>query len=151
MAIVQRMSIHDKILELREKLKMSQDELEKITGLSQASISNIENGKVKPRKNTLKKIAKAFGITLDELLAETTTTIKKNGALLPSGRVDEPNFYLTQDEIYLITVVRMIGQNNLAKSLAMAGIKMPDILIKVAAPFDDIELPQDLERKLARR
>lgn len=59
--------------ELREKMGISQMQLSKISGVSQAVISDIENGKTNsPRFYTITKLASALGCTIDDLLANDT-------------------------------------------------------------------------------
>ena len=53
--------IQQMILRERKKQKMTQKELAKRTGISQANISKIENGETHPTVDSLKKIAEAFG------------------------------------------------------------------------------------------
>ncbi len=47
---------------LRESKDLTQEELARRSGVSQNSISRIENGERKPRKSTLTKLAKAMGL-----------------------------------------------------------------------------------------
>lgn len=53
--------IQEMIIKERKKQKLTQKELSKKTGLSQANISNIENGATHPTIDSLQKIADAFG------------------------------------------------------------------------------------------
>ena len=48
----------------RQKAGLSQQELSNLTGITQADISKIENGKGNPSVNTLRKIAKGLGKNL---------------------------------------------------------------------------------------
>ena len=50
----------------REYLNLSQEEVAKRMGVSQASLSQTEAAK-RPRKATLEKVAKALGVTLEQL------------------------------------------------------------------------------------
>lgn len=59
--------------EIREKRNLTQDELAELSGVRQSTISNIELGHtVNPGLDTLQKLSKALGVSLDEL------TEKKN-------------------------------------------------------------------------
>lgn len=64
------MNIAIRILELRSKHNISQGELSKIVGVTRQTISSWENGKSVPDINQSVKLAKAFKITLDELIKE---------------------------------------------------------------------------------
>lgn len=60
--------IGENIRKLRQKKKMSQDRLSKEADLALNTIVKIETGKnPNPTLETLQKIAKALGVSLDEL------------------------------------------------------------------------------------
>ena len=60
-----------RVREIREQKKMSQEELEKKSGISRQTISAIENDKAENVKvGTLKAIATALGTTIDCLFFE---------------------------------------------------------------------------------
>ncbi len=52
----------------REYFKLTQKELGEKSGMKQSALARLENGNSKPRKSTLKKIAEALGIELDQLI-----------------------------------------------------------------------------------
>lgn len=56
--------IGNRVRELREKKKFSQDDLEKRTGLPQCYISRLENGHTIPAIETLEKMASALEVPL---------------------------------------------------------------------------------------
>ena len=57
-----------KVKEIREEKGMTQEELEKESGISRQTISAIENGKVKfSNSNTLLALAKALNCSLDDI------------------------------------------------------------------------------------
>lgn len=53
---------------LREKKKVSQEDLAQLSGVSVKTISNIENCKVKPTRNNGIAIAKALGTVPEKLI-----------------------------------------------------------------------------------
>ena len=62
-------------MDIRKSIKVSmavtdinQKELAELTGLTEATISNIINGKNSPSMRTIEKIANAFQISVDGLL-----------------------------------------------------------------------------------
>ena len=55
------------ISKLRKEKKMTQSELAKLIGVTQETISKLENGKRKLDINTAQKIAIAVEVSLDEL------------------------------------------------------------------------------------
>ncbi len=52
----------------REYFDLTQSELAEKAGMKQSALARIESGNSKPRKATLKKIAAALGIELDQLV-----------------------------------------------------------------------------------
>jgi transcriptional regulator with XRE-family HTH domain len=64
----------------RDRRGWSQEELGRRAGLGLQAISNIESGRTtEPRLTSLRKIAKAFGVDVNELLAESPEGVA-NGA-----------------------------------------------------------------------
>lgn len=56
---------------MRERRKMTQEELSKASGIKQQTISAIESGKNKyPRVDTLYALAKALKCTVDDLIVD---------------------------------------------------------------------------------
>lgn len=55
---------------LREQADLSQQDLAKLAGLTPATISYVETGKVSPNLETLQAIATALGTTVGTLLGE---------------------------------------------------------------------------------
>lgn len=62
------MSLGSKIRALRKERGWTSDYLAKISGCTQSTISEIENGKRSPQYDTLEKIAKAFKLPLIDIL-----------------------------------------------------------------------------------
>jgi transcriptional regulator with XRE-family HTH domain len=60
-----------RLRELREKNGLSQSELAERVGIPIDSIQNWEQGRTRPRIEALGKLARALGVTLDELLQES--------------------------------------------------------------------------------
>lgn len=58
---------------LREARGLSQYRLAKDSGVSQADIWRIENDKQKPGIETLRRLAVALGVTLDELASKNAS------------------------------------------------------------------------------
>ncbi len=53
---------------IREEKQMSQGDICRALSLDRAHVSNIENGKQNPTLDTINKIAKALGVSVDQLL-----------------------------------------------------------------------------------
>ena len=78
----------ERLKELRESKKLTQEELAKILNLSQSSIAYYESSKKpkQPSQRTLIKIAKYFNVTLDYLLGLTDDPTP------PQAKQEKPNF-----------------------------------------------------------
>ena len=80
------MELNEKLQELRKQKRLTQEELAKSLYVSRTAISKWEAGRGYPSIDSLKSIAKFFGVTIDELLssdelliiAEEDTKQKKN-------------------------------------------------------------------------
>jgi len=57
-----------KLRQVRERLFVTQAELAERTGISEATLSRIENGLQRPRISTVRKIADALGVRPEELV-----------------------------------------------------------------------------------
>lgn len=69
------MEVGERIKKLREKKGLSTTDLSRLTGISQSTISKLENGKRKPELSTLEKIADALIVTVDRLSGESASSI----------------------------------------------------------------------------
>jgi CYTH domain-containing protein/DNA-binding XRE family transcriptional regulator len=69
----------EKIYKLRRQRGFSQNELGELLGLSGKTVSKWENGGAKPQLDTVTKISRIFGISVDELLfvEDTPKTVTK--------------------------------------------------------------------------
>ena len=57
-----------RVFELRDERGWGQTELARKAGVSQTTIVHVETGQVQPRMATLRRLAKGFGITVEELI-----------------------------------------------------------------------------------
>lgn len=57
----------ERVRKLRKKRGWKLVELSVETGLGRVFLSNLENGKHEPKLGTIKKLAKAFGLTISQL------------------------------------------------------------------------------------
>ncbi len=63
------MELNEKLQELRKKKGLTQEELAEVLFVSRTAISKWESGRGYPNIDSLKAIAKFFGVTIDELLS----------------------------------------------------------------------------------
>lgn len=74
MVEVQAMPIANVLRRLREAAEMTQQQLAVAAGLSVSAVSQIEQGtNTDPRMSTLKALARALGVTVDELTRDNGT------------------------------------------------------------------------------
>lgn len=73
-----------KLLKLRLEAGISQAELAALIGESQQSVAYWERAEKPPRSDVLVKIAKVFGVKLEDILNIATETPNKSG---PTGRL----------------------------------------------------------------
>lgn len=67
MALSLRVRVGRRLQELREKRGLNQTQLSDMAGINRSHLSQIENGAAAPRLDTIDDIAKALGITLEQL------------------------------------------------------------------------------------
>ena len=61
------MIIGDRLREIREQKKMSQGDIERLTGLLRCYVSRVENGHTVPAVETLEKFARALDVPMYQL------------------------------------------------------------------------------------
>jgi len=70
----------------RERLRLSQQDVADILGVTQSTVAMWENGSNKPTYRNLSKLAEAFGITIGEL-AEESEEKEKSPVVIDEARV----------------------------------------------------------------
>jgi len=64
------MKFNEKLKLLRKRNKLSQEQIANYLGVGQTTYSKYENERTYPDINTVKKIAKLYGITIDQLVSD---------------------------------------------------------------------------------
>ena len=64
------MSKTAKLAEVRQAHGMTQEQLAAATGVHRVTIARIETGDVSPKAETLKRIADALGVLVDDLMTQ---------------------------------------------------------------------------------
>lgn len=59
-----------RLAQYREARKLSQNQLARITGIAQTTISAIERGEADPRLRTVIILSRALGVSIDELVQD---------------------------------------------------------------------------------
>ena len=101
------MILADKIIELRKKSGMSQEELAEKLGVSRQSISKWEGAQSTPDLNRILQLSEIFGVSTDTLLkdseeiAETVAPVKENTETEPplhKVSMEEANTFLAENQ-----------------------------------------------------
>lgn len=74
--------VKKRLKDIRENLKLNQSQFADKLGISQAAISQFEDGKRVPSIETLDKIAKSLGMTVTSLLSDENATDDEKALLL---------------------------------------------------------------------
>lgn len=92
---------------IRQKLGLSQADLERITGIDANAFSRYERGVISPTAETALKIAQALGVSVDELLngevkqefeVKILMGVKSLAGLAGAEVIDNSFFYGVQDD-----------------------------------------------------
>ena len=84
------MKLNEKIYYYRKRAKLSQEELAAQVGVSRQAVSKWELGDATPELDKLAALAKAFGVTADELLSEEEPGAEQAGPEETQGRSYPP-------------------------------------------------------------
>lgn len=71
----------EKIKKIRQQQALSLSDLAKLTKLSRVTINRIENGKQNPMPRTIRRLAKALGVSVQELTSEEAKSHQGHEAL----------------------------------------------------------------------
>lgn len=129
------MKFNDRLKELRQERKLTQEEFSRLTGISRSAIGMYESGKREPNFKTLELIADFFNVDMDYLLGKSDTTTKiqlpagtfkpvfKKVPLLGYVAAGKPLEDLNQDVSY----VDVDGKYNVDFAVKVVGDSMIDI------------------------
>ena len=73
-----QMKLGEKVLKLRKKINISQEQLGDQVGVTRQTISNWELGETSPNPEQLKLLSKALNIGIDELLENNIKSVEKD-------------------------------------------------------------------------
>lgn len=71
------MKFSDKVLYLRKKKGLTQQELATLTRVSQGAIQGYETGRIVPHRNTLIQLAKVLNVSADDLIDDERSVEEK--------------------------------------------------------------------------
>ena len=105
------MELNEKLQELRKQKGLTQEELAECLFVSRTAISKWESGRGYPNIDSLKAIAKFFGVTIDELLSgEELLTIAEEDSKQRQTHVCDLLFGLLDCSIALFFFLPLFGQ-----------------------------------------
>lgn len=76
-------SVGDRIREIREVRRLTQDQLAERTGISKGFLSDVENNKRNVSSEYLLRLANALGASLDYLLRGTVSVVAREAITIP--------------------------------------------------------------------
>lgn len=112
-----RMSIGEKIVELRKKYNLTQEKLAEKIGVSRQTLSNWEGNITVPDLNQSKLLSRIFKVTLDELSNNDLEIVCSNELGVYKGLIGKKCYLNTSDDffdlfIHYDTPVKVLDVNN---------------------------------------
>ena len=111
---VTKMTLNEKILRLRKEKKWSQKMLANMIGTSGPVLGRYERGEITPSVEVAKKLANAFGVTLDYLVDETGTVAEVTDKEM-LNRITEIDHLDQEDKKTIIHVIDSLLRDAKAK------------------------------------
>lgn len=95
--------IGKKIKELREKQELTTTELAEKSGVSQSTISQIENGKRNASTGTVVKIAEALGVSITEIVKSSSIEENKDNDTKDDDKnLDNKNVFIIENDKIMV-------------------------------------------------
>lgn len=115
------MTVGEKLKNLRQHYKMTQDDIAELLSMSRTSFSKYENGAANPPLNVLRKLSAIYKVPIEYLIHDEQTNLVFND----EKNTDEPNIEnavnyfsdLTREEKMLIMKLRLKGSEAIKKLL----------------------------------
>ena len=123
-------SLGEKLLRLRKEMKMTQDDVAKILGMSRTSFSKYENGNSAPPLQVLRKIAAIYNVGLEYLIFDENTSIRLND----SQSEDENTSAVP---VSMITELRPVEKQIIGKYRILPDEEKKLLLEKLFPEYDD--------------
>lgn len=98
------MKFNDKILQLRDERKISQEELSEASGISVRTIQRIEKDEVSPRPYTARKLLKALNVSIEEFNSDSNNN--SNFYIEESTKLNR--FIILNFLVFLLPVIFLI-------------------------------------------
>ena len=123
-------SLGETLLRLRKEMKMTQDDVAKILGMSRTSFSKYENGNSAPPLQVLRKIAAIYNVGLEYLIFDENTSIRLND----SQSEDENT---SSVPVSKITELRPVEKQIIGKYRILTDEEKKLLLEKLFPEYDD--------------
>ena len=123
-------SLGEKLLRLRKEMKMTQDDVAKILGMSRTSFSKYENGNSAPPLQVLRKISAIYNVGLEYLIFDENTSIRLND----SQSEDENT---SSVPVSKITELRPVEKQIIGKYRILTDEEKKLLLEKLFPEYDD--------------
>ena len=123
-------SLGEKLLRLRKEMKMTQDDVAKILGMSRTSFSKYENGNSAPPLQVLRKMAAIYNVGLEYLIFDENTSIRLND----SQSEDENT---SSVPVSKITELRPVEKQIIGKYRILTDEEKKQFLEKLFPEYDD--------------
>ncbi len=132
------MILADKIIELRKKSGMSQEELAEKLGVSRQSISKWEGAQSTPDLNRILQLSEIFGVTTDSLLKDTVELPSDNSTPQEKAETEPPLRRVSMEEAN-----KFLVENEKRSKLIPTGVALctcsflPIIMLDYFEPFPE--------------
>ena len=129
------MEFHEKLQELRKQKNLTQEELSEILFVSRTAISKWESGRGYPSIDSLKAIAKFFGVTIDELLSNRELIcIAEKDSHQKTQHMRDLIFGLIDCSVVMLFFIPLFGQQGgeIIRQVSLLSLQETPLFIKVA-------------------
>ena len=128
------MEFHEKLQELRKQKNLTQEELSEILFVSRTAISKWESGRGYPSIDSLKAIAKFFGVTIDELLSNRELIcIAEKDSHQKTQHMRDLVFGLIDCSVVMLFFIPLFGQQGgeIIRQVSLLSLQETPLFIKV--------------------
>ena len=129
------MELNEKLQQLRKQRNLTQEELAQALYVSRTAISKWESGRGYPSIDSLKAIAKFFGVSLDELLSgEQLLTLAEADHKQKRSNLCDVLFGLLDISVLLLLFLPLFGQKNngVVASVSLIAVQSASLLLRLA-------------------
>lgn len=130
------MELNEKLQELRKQKRLTQEELAEVLFVSRTAISKWESGRGYPSIDSLKALAKFFGVTVDELLSgDELLTIAEEDSRQKEHRFRDLVFGLLDCSLAMFFFLPFFGQTEHAAVRAVSLLALTGIAPYLKAAY----------------